>query len=567
MAGCPSDEIMAALSEGQLDAAATALVHAHVDTCQSCQWLLRELAGAAPPLASAETVAGHGAGDAAAKPSLRSYVAGAIVGERYRLDRLIGTGGMGTVWAATHLGTDRTVALKLLRVERTTTPAARLRFLREARLLGRVEHKHLVPVHDVFDDEGTPVLVMEFLAGESLGERLRRDTKLDPDELVRLIVPAMAAVHAAHAEGIVHRDLKPDNLFLVEIAPGEHALRVLDFGIAKLLEASADVDAPKTLTEAGEVLGTPPYMAPEQLRGESIDRRVDVWAFGVILYQCLSGQRPFVGTRIGQYFDKITKGLREPLAKVAPGAPPHVIDLVERMLTVDRDARTNDLGEAIRVLSKPPAVDKPLSEAARYPWIAPAIVTAISAIAALTWSFWPRRPVVAPITAPITAPAPSPAACTTYWPIALHGTLCEAPLLAMREAAYRHWRSLRGDGPRPDPDLLTDLLACDRDDGCLLGALQAASRRVSVIDCKKAVSFDARTICKQTALADRAGTLAGHYQALLDRYADNAPRLQKLSQEQTAWLTVRHKCGADEGCLATTLDKRIAELAEIHKTF
>ena len=284
-----------------------------------------------------------------------SYRPGAIVGERYRLDRLLGSGGMGTVWAALQLGTDRPVALKILRADHRSTVAARLRFQREARVLGRIDHPNLVAVRELFEDgeppTQVPVLVMDLLEGQSLAERLANRGRLPLGEVARLLPDALRAIHTAHAAGVVHRDLKPDNLFVVQAASGSESLRVLDFGIAKLI----DDDDPTAIaiTGKGEVLGTPPYMAPEQLRGESeIDRRVDVWALGVILYEILSGRRPFTGDRFVQFHQRVTSGKRDPMAVAAPDLPRDVTLLVEKMLSVERERRCPDLTEAIEVLER-----------------------------------------------------------------------------------------------------------------------------------------------------------------------------------------------------------------------
>jgi hypothetical protein len=171
MAGCPSDDVLAALSDGRLDERELAALHAHVDGCQSCQWLLAELAAAAQPEPASEP-------PPATSSSPVVFAPGALLGGRYRLAPRLGNGGMGTVWAALHVGTDRPVALKVLRRERGGTREARLRFLREARLLGRIDHPNLVPVRDVFEEGGVPILAMDLLDGESLGERLRREGRL-----------------------------------------------------------------------------------------------------------------------------------------------------------------------------------------------------------------------------------------------------------------------------------------------------------------------------------------------------------------------------------------------------
>ena len=161
--------------------------------------------------------------------------AGAIVANRFQLGRQLGQGGMGAVWSATHTVTGKTVALKFLSGPSEADDDSRRRLLREARAACSVRHPNVVQVHDVLELEGgAPVLVMDLLEGESLGDRLERQTKLPPDELVRLVVPMVSALEAAHARGVIHRDIKPDNVFLANRPDGSVDVKVLDFGIAKV---------------------------------------------------------------------------------------------------------------------------------------------------------------------------------------------------------------------------------------------------------------------------------------------------------------------------------------------
>jgi serine/threonine-protein kinase len=169
-----------------------------------------------------------------------SFEAGAVVAGRYRLDRRIGEGGMGVVWAATHLRTQKTLALKLLRAAVAGDEDTRRRLVREARAACAVQHPNVVAIHDVVElDDGSPVLVMDLLEGESLRDRLTREGVLSLPTLAAILLPVVSAVGAAHALGIVHRDLKPENVFLAREPGGRRGVRVLDFGIAKLwLEGS-----------------------------------------------------------------------------------------------------------------------------------------------------------------------------------------------------------------------------------------------------------------------------------------------------------------------------------------
>jgi serine/threonine protein kinase len=281
-------------------------------------------------------------------------VTGAVIAGRFHLDRRIGEGGMGVVWAATHMVTRKPVALKMLKPERAADPDLRQRFIREARAVCAVQHPNIVEIHDVLETEdGSPVMVMDLLHGESLGQRLDRETRLPPGEVARLMLPVVSAVGTAHAAGVVHRDLKPDNIFLAEEGDGTLSVKVLDFGIAKVLATETDAAATGGLTGTGAMLGTPYYMAPEQIFGErDIDHRADIWALGVILYECLSGRRPTQAENIGQILKVITTDGIAPLDLVAPEVPVDLARLVRRMLMRDRAARPQSLSEVQAALKR-----------------------------------------------------------------------------------------------------------------------------------------------------------------------------------------------------------------------
>src|SRR6185437_15112537 len=252
--------------------------------------------------------------------------AGSVIGGRYRLDRLLGRGGMGEVWAATHAVTLREVALKFLKVDDGTLPVMRRRFLREARAAAAVKHPNVILVHDVFElDDQTPVMVMDMLSGEPLSERLAREGAISMAETARLMAPVVSAVGTAHEAGIIHRDLKPENIFLADagghdgggppMPPGEVDVKVLDFGIAKL-SGGVELGQTGNITGTGAVLGTPYYMALEQAYGEKdVDHRADVWSLGVILYECLSGKRPVTGDNFGQIIKHLTHDAIPPLTQ------------------------------------------------------------------------------------------------------------------------------------------------------------------------------------------------------------------------------------------------------------
>ncbi len=276
---------------------------------------------------------------------------GVVLAGRFALERRLGRGGMGDVWAATNTVTGRKVAIKLLHGEDAADPTVRKRFLREARAASRVQHPNVVEILDVLElDDGAPAMVMERLEGESLGQRLRRERTLSLSDTASLLLPAITAVGAAHAAGVVHRDLKPDNIFISKGHEGVTVVKVLDFGIAKIAgEGEGGVTA--GLTGTGAMLGTPYYMAPEQLfTDETIDYRCDIWSLGIILYECLAGRRPARGDNFADIVKVIATRAITPLEKVAPDVPDEIIALVSRMLAFEKEGRPKSLREVCDVL-------------------------------------------------------------------------------------------------------------------------------------------------------------------------------------------------------------------------
>src|SRR6478736_767166 len=277
---------------------------------------------------------------------------GKIIAGRYRLDRVLGQGGMGVVWAATHAVTRRTVAMKFVRSALQQKTELRGRLLREAHAAAAVRHPNVVEILDVFElDSDTPVIVMTLLQGETLGQRLGREPPLSLKETASILLPAISAIGTAHARGVVHRDLKPDNIYLSDGSDGA-MVKVLDFGIAKL--QSGDHASHESMsTQTGATLGTPSYMAPEQAAGErDVDHRADIWALGVIAYECLSGVRPIEGENAAQVMMRLMTTGITPLARVTRGVPEDVTSLIDRMLSRERTRRCPDLHDAQRVFSR-----------------------------------------------------------------------------------------------------------------------------------------------------------------------------------------------------------------------
>jgi len=257
-----------------------------------------------------------------------------VVANRYRVGQRIGEGGMSVVWEGTNLVTLGVVALK---VQKQSSPERLHRFLREARIAASLRHPNVATVHDVHGLTGkTPaVMVMDRLVGETLAARISNGP-LSVDATSRVVLAVVAALEHAHARGVVHRDIKPDNIFLTNDG------KVLDFGIAAITsQVAGTLD-----TATGTVLGTAHYMAPEQLFGEKhIDHRADVWALGVVLYQCLTGRRPFDGDNAGQVFKAVATGSAESWEPGLAELPEGIAALVRSALVRERSARTCTLAD------------------------------------------------------------------------------------------------------------------------------------------------------------------------------------------------------------------------------
>ena len=222
---------------------------------------------------------------------------GTVLASKYALRSKLGQGGMGSVWRAEHLQLRSPVAIKLIDQEIARNPEALARFMREAQAAAALRSPHVVQIFDFGADEGVPYIAMELLEGESLAGRLERTRVLSPSETAHIVTQISRAVTKAHDAGIVHRDLKPDNVFLVR-NDEEEVAKVLDFGIAKAPNAFGASTGSATRT--GSLLGTPYYMSPEQAEGNRhVDGRADLWALGVIAYECLVGRRPFEADALG----------------------------------------------------------------------------------------------------------------------------------------------------------------------------------------------------------------------------------------------------------------------------
>jgi serine/threonine protein kinase len=277
---------------------------------------------------------------------MTSVQPGQIVAGKYEVERVIGQGGMGTVVAALHVHLRERVAIKLLSKEAAEHNEAVSRFMREARTAARIKSEHVAKVSDVGTlDDGTPYIVMEYLEGFDLADTLAQRGPLPADEAIELVLQACEALAEAHSLGIVHRDLKPANLFLTHRADGTPSVKVLDFGISKVTQHGTS-QAEAALTHTTTIMGSPLYMSPEQIRASrAVDLRTDVWSLGVILYELLTGEAPFVGQTLPDISVKIAVEPPPPLRLKRPELSALLEAVVMKCLEKDRENRFRTLGE------------------------------------------------------------------------------------------------------------------------------------------------------------------------------------------------------------------------------
>lgn len=278
---------------------------------------------------------------------------GDVLAGKYRVERVLGVGGMGVVLAAWHLVLERRVAVKFLLPGASDLPDAGARFLREAKAVANLEGEHVARVIDVGTlDSGAPYMVLEYLHGDDLGEVLKARGALPVPEAIDLFLQACEAIAEAHARGIIHRDLKPKNLFLTRRPDGTPLIKVLDFGLSKFLFQGVDSPKDASLTATGLIVGSIHYMSPEQVRSlKYADARTDIWALGVILYEMLAGSRPFRGDSMPAVTAAVMVDDPPPLSAFRRDVPGAIDALIARCLQKDPTRRVQTITEMARCIS------------------------------------------------------------------------------------------------------------------------------------------------------------------------------------------------------------------------
>jgi eukaryotic-like serine/threonine-protein kinase len=274
-----------------------------------------------------------------------------VVAERFKVLRKLGEGGMGSVYLAEHVVIEKKFALKVLAPELARRPDLVARFLQEARSASRIGHENVIDISDFGQSpDGLVFIAMEFLDGKDLGEIVRAQGAMEWGQAREIVLQICRALRAAHEKGIVHRDMKPENIFLIQREGQPHFVKILDFGIAKVM--GLDPNGPR-LTRTGMIFGTPEYMAPEQAEGKDTDHRADIYAVGCILYHLMTGQTPFVAesfmTMLTKHLmeDPVPPSMRRPDLVISPGMD----ELVLKALEKDRDKRWQSMAELLDAVS------------------------------------------------------------------------------------------------------------------------------------------------------------------------------------------------------------------------
>jgi serine/threonine-protein kinase len=311
----------------------------------------REASAPSRPAVSAEPPTRPGARGPMKAPS--HDLIGKTIGGKYFIHDLLGEGGMGTVFEAENIPLGRSVAVKVLHPAQAKKKVAVKRFHQEARAAGAIGHPNICEVYDLGTlDDGCPYLVMEKLVGETLADRIANEGGLPFDDVIDVLSQVLSGLVAAHEKGIVHRDIKPENVFLTKRVGIPPVAKLLDFGVSKMILTGDSSREELDLTRTGMVMGTPFYMSPEQARGDrNLDARVDLWACGVLMYEALTGKRPYMAANYNALLLQILSSTPRPARELRPALPEGFEEVIGRAMMRDRNERYQTAPEFQRALS------------------------------------------------------------------------------------------------------------------------------------------------------------------------------------------------------------------------
>jgi serine/threonine protein kinase len=417
---CPEIEHWKALLEESLSESEQASLNKHLESCERCQGTVSGLAATKELWAQAARHLGRGPQDDAA--ALHQLLAdleeeaappdrhrAADLGEdlppgflspskkvghlgrlgHYEISQIVGRGGMGVVLKAFDEHLQRVVAIKVLAPQLAASAAARKRFVREARAAAAVRNEHVIGIYAVEETNGLPYVVMEYINGPSLLRRLEQPGPLQLKEILRIAAQIATGLAAAHAQGLIHRDIKPGNILLEN---GVERVKITDFGLARAVDDAG-------LTATGTVVGTPPYMAPEQARGEAVDHRADLFSLGSVLYALCTGQAPFHGSNTPAVLRRVADEAPRPILEINPEIPDWLVAIIQKLHAKDPAQRFQTATEVADVLNRelarlqrpsPPAQPapptSPTSSRAGWPVVAGVAIAAMIAAGFWLWS-------------------------------------------------------------------------------------------------------------------------------------------------------------------------------------
>lgn len=348
---------------------------------------------------------------------------GRKLGAHYQIKSVLGTGGMGVVYLAYHELMDREVAIKMLRAQFLNDTMSVKRFQQEAKAASRLKHPNVVTTYDFgVTANGQPYMVMDRLKGRSLAQEIKDKGQLSVERCIHIFSQACDALDHAHRQGVIHRDLKPGNIMLEEVEDDPDFVKVVDFGVAKLIPINNVSEESQSLTQAGEVCGSPVYMSPEQCLGQSLDARADIYSMGVVLYETLTGKLPLIGKNMVETMSKHLNETPPPFQQVRPDLyiPERVEQVVMRALSKDPYQRPQTMAELAQDLQfsiprpgqslqlRTVASPLPTASGAGKSWLFPALLAVLVAFVVgglvFTWMYahrpLPTRTVLTPAPAP-----------------------------------------------------------------------------------------------------------------------------------------------------------------------